>query len=52
MKKVEFTSILKILNLILILLPLLFFNFEISYIIDLIYYSNILILYLIQKYLI
>lgn len=51
-QKVEFAFILKIVNLILILLPLLFINLEISYIIFLVYYSNILILYLIKKYLI
>ena len=52
MQKVEFTFLLKIVNLILILLPLMFLNLEISYIIFLVYYSNILILYLIKKYLI
>ena len=52
MQKVEFTFLLNIVNLILILLPLMFLNLEISYIIFLVYYSNILILYLIKKYLI
>ena len=51
-KNAKYDLILKFLNLFYILLPLLFINFEISYLIFLIYYSNIIILYLIKTYLI
>lgn len=50
-KNAKYDLILKFLNLFYILLPLLFINFEISYLIFLIYYSNIIILYLIKIYL-
>ncbi len=52
LKIAKFDLILKFINLFLIFFPLLFINLEISYLIFLVYYSNIIIIYLIKTYLI
>ena len=51
-KNAKYNLILKFINLFLIIFPLLFINLEISNLVFLIYYSNIVILYFIKKYLI